>query len=128
MMMMDMDGIKQINDTHGHAFGAYAIAETGRIIKRVVGKKGLASRFGGDEFMAFIPDASIETAQCIGEEIRESVENHSYVKDDVVLEPTICIGISVLKYGDTLETLLTRADAALYHSKRAGRNLVSAFD
>jgi two-component system, cell cycle response regulator len=128
MMMMDMDGIKQINDTHGHAFGAYAIAETGRIIKRVVGKKGLASRFGGDEFMAFIPDASIETAQCIGEEIRESVENHSYVKDDVVLEPTICIGISVLKSGDTLETLLTRADAALYHSKRAGRNLVSAFD
>jgi two-component system cell cycle response regulator len=128
MMMMDMDGIKQINDTHGHAFGAYAIAETGRIIKRVVGKRGLASRFGGDEFMAFIPEASIETARCIGEEIRQSVENHAYVKDNIVLEPTICIGISVLKPGDTLETLLTRADAALYHSKRGGRNLVSAFE
>lgn len=70
---MDMDGIKQMNDTYGHAFGAYAIAETGRIVKTLIGKKGLASRFGGDEFMAFIPNASIENARCIGEEIRGSV-------------------------------------------------------
>lgn len=128
MMMMDMDGIKQINDTHGHAFGAFAISETGRIIKKVVGKRGLASRFGGDEFMAFIPNASIETARLIGEEIRGAVEAHPYVKDDIVLKPTISIGISALKPDDTLETLLNRADEALYQSKRAGRNLVSLSD
>lgn len=128
MMMMDMDGIKRINDTYGHAFGAYAISETGRIVKRLIGNKGLASRFGGDEFMAFIPNASIETARCLGEEIRGSVENHPYVKDDIVLKPTICIGISALKPGDTLETLLRRADEALYQSKRNGRNRVSVSD
>jgi two-component system cell cycle response regulator len=128
MMMMDMDGIKQINDTHGHAFGAYAISETGSIVKRLIGNKGLASRFGGDEFMAFIPNASIETARCIGEEIRCAVENYHFVKDDIVLKPTICIGISILRPGDTLETLLKRADEALYQSKRSGRNLVSVAD
>ena len=128
MMMMDMDGIKQINDTYGHAFGAFAISETGRIIKRLIGNKGLASRFGGDEFMAFIPNASLEPARCIGEEIRGAVENHPYVKDDIVLTPTICIGISALKPGDTLETLLKRADEALYASKRNGRNRVSVSD
>jgi two-component system, cell cycle response regulator len=128
MMMMDMDGIKRINDTHGHTFGAFAISETGRIIKRLVGKNGLASRFGGDEFMAFFPNATIETARRIGEKIRGSVETHPYVKSNVVLKPTICIGISALKPGDTLETLLKRADEALYQSKRAGRNLVSVSD
>jgi two-component system cell cycle response regulator len=128
MMMMDMDGIKQINDTYGHAFGAYAISETGRIIKKLVGNKGLASRFGGDEFMSFIPNASLVMARCIGEEIRESVEIHSFVKDSITLKPTICIGISALKPGDTLETLLKRADEALYQSKRKGRNLVSVAD
>jgi two-component system cell cycle response regulator len=128
MLMMDMDGIKQINDTYGHAFGAYAISETGRIVKRLVGNKGLASRFGGDEFMVFLPNACLETARCVGEEIRGSVEAHSFIKDGIILKPTICIGISALKPGDTLETLLKRADEALYQSKRKGRNLVSVSD
>ena len=125
MMMMDMDGIKQINDTYGHAFGAYAISETGSIVKRLIGNKGLASRFGGDEFIAFIPNSSIEAARCIGEKIRGAVENHHFVKDGIVLQPTICVGISILKPGDTIDTLLRRADEALYRSKRGGRNLVS---
>lgn len=125
MMMMDMDGIKQINDTHGHAYGAFAISETGRLIKKLIDHKGLASRFGGDEFMAFIPNADIKAARRFGEEIRRSVETHPYVKDGLALKTTICIGISVLKAGDTLETLLKRADKALYRSKREGRNRVS---
>lgn len=125
MMMMDMDGLKQINDTHGHAFGAYAIAETGKIIRTVIDQRGLASRFGGDEFMAFVPNAGIEEAGSIGEEIRRSVETHPYLKDGIRLRPTLCIGISVLKPNDNLETLLKRADKALYRSKRSGRNRVS---
>jgi two-component system cell cycle response regulator len=128
MMMMDMDGIKQINDTYGHAFGAYAISETGSIIKRLIGNRGLASRFGGDEFMAFIPNTSIETARCIGEDIRGAIQGHTFVKDNIVLRPTICVGISILRPGDTLDTLLRRADEALYQSKHNGRNLVSLAD
>lgn len=125
MMMMDMDGLKQINDTHGHTFGAYAISETGRIIKAAIDHKGLASRFGGDEFMAFIPNVCAEAAGRVGEEIRRSVETHPYVKDGIALRPTICIGVSTLNTDDSMETLLVRADEALYRSKKAGRNRVS---
>ncbi len=125
MMMMDMDGLKQINDTHGHPFGAFAIAETGRVIKAVIGQKGLASRFGGDEFMAFLPDECAEAAGRIGEQIRRSVEAHAYQKDGLTLEPTICVGVSTLKPADTMASLLKRADEALYQSKRTGRNRVS---
>ncbi len=125
MMMMDMDGIKQINDTYGHPFGAYAISETGRIIKSAIEQKGLASRFGGDEFMAFVPDQCAEAAGRLGEEIRRAVETHAYVKDGHTLKPTICIGVSTLKANDSLASLLKRADDALYRSKREGRNRVS---
>jgi two-component system cell cycle response regulator len=52
LLVMDMDGIKAINDRHGHLFGAYTIGETGRLIGRVLGERGIGSRFGGDEFCA----------------------------------------------------------------------------
>jgi two-component system cell cycle response regulator len=126
MMMMDMDGIKQINDTHGHAFGAYAISETGKIIKAAIGQKGLASRFGGDEFMAFLlPNTAADEAARIAEQIRNDVETYKFVKNGIRISPTICIGISILDATDRMESLIERADEALYQSKRSGRNRVT---
>lgn len=125
MLMMDLDGIKQINDTHGHAFGAYTIAEAGGLIKAVIGQKGLASRFGGDEFMAFLPGAGPGVALHLAEEIRQKIEAHPFEKDSVILGPTISIGLSLLKRGDDMDSLLNRADEALYQAKRSGRNRVS---
>jgi len=125
MIMMDLDGIKQINDTHGHSFGAYTIAETGALIKAIIDQKGLASRFGGDEFMAFIPNVQAEEARQIAEEVRTRVETHPYLKDGISLRPTICIGVSNLKADDSMTSLFNRADEALYTSKRTGRNKVS---
>jgi diguanylate cyclase (GGDEF)-like protein len=125
MMMMDMDGIKQINDTYGHAFGAYAISETGKLIKVAIGQKGLASRFGGDEFMAFLPNMAADEAARIAEQIRSDVETYAFLKDGIRISPTICIGISILDATDRMESLIRRADDALYQSKRAGRNRVT---
>ncbi len=125
MIMMDMDGLKQINDRYGHSFGAYAIAETGVLIKAAYENKGLASRFGGDEFMAFMPNVQPEEAHRVAESLRMRVEIHPYEKDGISLRPTICIGISNLKADDSMTSLFTRADEALYLSKRSGRNKVS---
>ena len=124
MMMMDMDGLKGINDTYGHAFGAFSISEIGRLIKAMIASKGLASRFGGDEFMAFLPGTSLDRAREFAEELREAVEIHNFQKDAVTFSLTISIGITQLEKGDTPETLLERADAALYVSKNSGRNSV----
>jgi two-component system cell cycle response regulator len=128
MIMMDLDGVKQINDTHGHAFGAYTIAETGALIKAIIDQKGLASRFGGDEFMAFLPNVKAEAARQIAEQIRVRVETHPYEKNGISLKPTICLGISNLKADDSMTALFNRADEALYLSKRTGRNKVSVSD
>jgi diguanylate cyclase (GGDEF)-like protein len=128
MLMMDMDGLKRINDTYGHPFGAYSISETGKIIKTVLSPNGLASRFGGDEFMAFLPNTPVNKVMEIAEEIRHNVEQHNYEKDDVEFSLTISIGLAELKENDTPETLLRRADDALYLSKKSGRNKVSVIE
>lgn len=125
MIMIDMDGLKQINDSHGHAFGSYSISQTGKLIKEIIEKRGLACRFGGDEFMVFLPDFNTEKARCIAEDIRKRVENHPYEKDGVTLNPTVSIGVSTLKSDDTMASIFNRADRALYASKNAGRNMVS---
>lgn len=128
MLMMDMDGLKRVNDTYGHPFGAHSISETGKIIKTVMSSKGLASRFGGDEFMAFLPNTSADKSMEIAEDIRHRVEQHNYEKDNTKFSLTISIGLAELKEKDTPESLLKRADAALYLSKKSGRNAVNIME
>lgn len=125
MIMIDIDGMKKINDTHGHAFGAYTISQTGKLIKAATDQRGLASRFGGDEFMVFLPNCALASAVQLAEALRLQVETHAYELDGIPLTPTISVGVSALKENDTMTSLFKRADEALYMSKRAGRNRVS---
>ena len=127
LLMMDMDGLKKINDTHGHLFGAHAIGETGKLIDRVIGGTGQACRFGGDEFSAFLPAHDIEAAIALAEKIRLAVENAGLEKDGISLKPTISIGVA--SYPDTGEKpleLVASADGALYRAKANGKNCVAS--
>jgi len=126
VLMMDMDGVKAINDTHGHLFGAYVIQETGEIIASIVDDSGHACRFGGDEFTAFLPRLSTDPAVEIAERIRRAVEIAPMVREAVVLKPTISIGVaSYPTDGETVIELIEAADRALYRAKAAGKNQVS---
>jgi diguanylate cyclase (GGDEF)-like protein len=125
LMMMDLDGVKQINDTHGHLFGAFSIQQAGKIIQQVLGRKGRASRFGGDEFTAFLPDVEKDAAVEIAEGIRVTFENAGLEKDGIPLKPTISIGVATLPgNGQELLPLIDAADRALYRAKREGGNRV----
>jgi diguanylate cyclase (GGDEF)-like protein len=126
MLMMDMDGVKQINDTHGHLFGAHVIGETGRIIARILGSRGTACRFGGDEFSAFLPGYDRDGGCRIAEEIRVAVEAAGLEKDGIPLSPTISLGVAAFPEGGrrVLE-LVANADAALYRAKAQGKNCVA---
>jgi diguanylate cyclase (GGDEF)-like protein len=125
VMMLDLDGLKQINDTYGHPVGAYTIAEVGKLIGRVIADRGAACRFGGDEFAAFFPGRSKAEGARIGEAIRTAVAEHVFEKDGVQLRPTVSIGVAALpEDARTSETLLRKADEALYRAKKTGRNRV----
>ncbi len=125
VMMLDLDGLKRINDTHGHPVGAHTIAEVGKIIGQVVSPHGAACRFGGDEFAAFLPKFGKRDGIKVGETIRALVANHRFEKDGIVVRPTISIGVSAYpEDGATAELLLRHADEALYRAKKTGRDRV----
>lgn len=125
VMMLDLDGLKQINDQHGHPVGAHTIAEVGKIIGSVVSETGAACRFGGDEFAAFLPGCTKQGALEVGETIRRWVAQHRFEKDGVVVRPTISIGVSAFpEDGKGADALLQRADEALYRAKKTGRDRV----
>jgi diguanylate cyclase (GGDEF)-like protein len=127
VLMMDMDGVKQINDTYGHLYGAHVIGETGRLIARVLGSRGRACRFGGDEFSAFLSGHDLAAASNLAEKIRSAIVNAGMQKDGVSLKPTISIGVACYpESGRDLLELISRADEALYRAKAQGKNRVSA--
>ena len=126
LLMMDMDGVKQINDTHGHLFGAHVIGETGRLIARVLGSHGRACRFGGDEFCAFMPDRDLSSACDIAEQIRHAVETAGMEQDGIPLKPTISIGVACYpEAAGELSKFVSMADEALYRAKKRGKNCVA---
>lgn len=126
VLVMDMDGLKKINDTHGHDHGGFAITETATLIRGVLGDAGECCRFGGDEFIAFLPGRTSDAAASIAERIRDAVAQHAYVKDGIQVAPTISIGVAGFpEDGESQDELFRAADRALYKAKGAGKNRVA---
>lgn len=126
MLVMDLDGIKAINDANGHEFGAFTISCAGKVIGEVVGQRGIACRWGGDEFLAALPGHDLERSLVVGEEIRAAIAAHHFEHDEVTLHPGISVGASAFP-GQAVdaEGLFRTADEAMYRAKRAGKDRVS---
>ena len=124
VLMLDMDGLKAINDRYGHQLGSYCITETGKMIKEHIEGLGMGARFGGDEFVIFL-HCNLEDATDVAERIRLAIDEFEFRKEDIVVAPTISIGVArmtaALKHADALTQV---ADEALYAAKKAGRNTV----
>lgn len=126
VLVMDMDGLKQINDTHGHDVGGWTISEVARVIRPLFEGVGEVCRFGGDEFMAFLPATDRAAGAAFGERVRDAVEKHTFVKDDLRVRPTISVGVAVFSEdGESTDELFRAADRALYRAKAAGKNQVA---
>ena len=126
LLVMDLDGIKQINDENGHLFGAYVIGEAGHLIGGILRGRGIGARFGGDEYVAALPRHDLESAVEVGEEIRRAIDAHRFVREGISLHPSISIGAAAYPLGvEDAKALFHRADEALYRAKRAGKNRVS---
>jgi two-component system, cell cycle response regulator len=125
-LAMDLDGIKRINDTHGHLFGAHVIGEAGRVIGRVLGARGIACRFGGDEFLAALPGHDSDQGARAAEEINRAIAEHHFEHEGIRLHPGISIGVAAFPTDAAdARSLFQRADEALYRAKAAGKNRVS---
>jgi diguanylate cyclase (GGDEF)-like protein len=123
LVLIDLDFFKSINDTHGHAVGDEVIRRASAALQ--IGTRGsdALARFGGEEFIAMLRDMDLLQASMIAERIRQQVESLRGLP--VGLHITASIGVAVSSSTDTLESLLKKADDALYDSKRSGRNTVT---
>lgn len=128
LLVMDLDGLKAINDTYGHLFGAHAIAEAGRTIGALLPRDAVAARFGGDEFVAAVPGRDLEEAARIGERIVAGIREHRFDKDGVELRLGISIGAAAFpQHASEALALFSCADEAMYAAKRAGKGCVRVY-
>jgi len=125
VLMMDLDHFKKVNDEHDHLVGSYVLHDVGSIIKRVCDPYGVSGRYGGEEFISFLPGMSKRKARALADRLRREIAEHVFKKDDTSLHVTISIGVSTFpEDGNTPEILVMKADHALYEAKRTGRNKV----
>lgn len=116
LLMLDLDGLKTINDNYGHPAGDRAIVTVAQCCVDAVRASDLVSRFGGDEFAVLLPDSDLEGARAIATRIEKAVEG-SIVAGQAL---RVSVGISVTDaYIRTVDDLVASADAALYRSKQA---------
>lgn len=121
-LLLDLDHFKKINDTYGHLMGDQILQKLGEILRVEMREEDIAARYGGEEFALILPNTELSVALEIAEKIRARIEN----TDWKISKVTISIGATMLVAGDTVSTLQSRADQALYSSKNHGRNLVSS--
>lgn len=126
LLMVDLDGFKSINDRFGHVAGDMVIRDISEILRRSVRIFDVCTRFGGEEFAVMMPGGTAESAGAIAERIRQRVDTYQRSEPDLAgLRVTASIGVAVSPPGVTARDLIERADRALYHAKRAGKNRVS---
>ena len=123
LIMLDLDNYKDYNDTHGHAAGDELLQALGNILQGQIRQADIACRYGGDEFVLILPEASLEVTKARAEQIQEKAGQIRVVTGHPTLETvTISAGVAVYPdHGYNGEELLKSADEALYRAKRAGR-------
>jgi len=124
LIMIDLDHFKRVNDTRGHQAGDQVLKAFGRLLKRSVRSDMTVARYGGEEFAIIVPGANLEVAGRVGERIRRAVEEHAFRAADGELRMTASVGCAELLPRETRESLIERADRALYAAKQSGRNRV----
>lgn len=122
VFMLDIDHFKRINDTHGHHVGDIFLKQFCQLIGNNIREVDFFGRWGGEEFLLILPATGAEQAVQKAEQLRVLVSEFPF---DIVGQQTTCIGISIYRTDDDVNSLLIRADKALYFSKENGRNKVS---
>lgn len=121
LIMIDIDFFKNINDTYGHNAGDKVLIEIAEILNENTRSSDVSVRWGGEEFMIICLEANDKTVFTIAENIRQKVEETHFYKIDNV---TISVGATISREDDDIDSIIKRADEALYKIKNGGKNSV----
>jgi diguanylate cyclase len=127
IMLADIDHFKRVNDTYGHLFGDQVLRTCGQVLTGAVKGRDVVARFGGEEFLILLPDTPAKGALALAEQIRLSfrkVRIRRTGREEAIEPVTISIGVAVPAPAEAMESVIERADKALYQAKSDGRNCV----
>ncbi|MBU0806614.1 MAG: GGDEF domain-containing protein [Gammaproteobacteria bacterium] len=125
VLMVDIDHFKRVNDDHGHIVGDQALKAVANALKDSLRNVDMVFRYGGEEFMVLLSSTSREAASMVGERLRMAVMGIQYLVENQAIELSVSLGCATLLPGESMDSLLRRADNALFVSKRDGRNRLS---
>lgn len=121
VVLMDVDHFKQVNDRFGHLAGDEVLKAMAAILRREARQTDTAGRWGGEEFLILCPDTSLDHAVILAERIRQGIVHHAFVTG---ARHSASFGLTQWQGGETVDSVLARADAALYRAKENGRDRV----
>jgi diguanylate cyclase (GGDEF)-like protein len=125
IIMFDLDHFKELNDRHGHLCGDAVLAHVGRRMKDVLRGSDLKCRYGGEEFLVLLPETPLHGARRVAETLRREIAERPVAWAGEAVTVTASFGLSQANPGEiSLQTLVGRADRALYAAKEDGRNCV----
>lgn len=126
LIMLDVDHFKNINDAHGHLFGDYVLKTIASRIRDCLRRHDLVGRVGGEEFLVISPESGMDEAVIVAERIRKLVQSKTIGDARVEVSITLSAGVTEMTNKDiNPDSLLSRADTALYMAKDQGRNRVA---
>jgi len=124
LFIMDIDFFKNINDTHGHQVGDKVLIEITQLMIASVREQDFLGRWGGEEFILILPETDLQGSVVLADKLRKTIEQKEFKIDGNDITITISLGGSCYSTGSIVDKCLEEADAALYRSKRNGRNRI----
>ncbi len=123
-VMADLDHFKKINDTYGHLVGDKILHDVATRMVTGARSSDIVGRYGGEEFLIIFQDAALDVTRDLAERIRIRVLADPFIEDSAKLFVTVSLGVAEARADESAESLIRRADAAMYEAKAAGRNRV----
>jgi diguanylate cyclase (GGDEF)-like protein len=128
LLMIDLDGLKPVNDTFGHHYGDQILRGVAEVIQHTVRTSDTPARYGGDEFVVLLPETDAAGAYVVAEKLRRDVAALAIRVSDRVARTSVSVGlVAYPEDGTTVVELMAAADAALYEAKRSGRDRIVGY-
>lgn len=124
LAMLDVDHFKKINDTMGHSTGDKALAHLSKVVKSILRSTDVLARYGGEEFVILLPGSNQKDAVTVVSGLQRDLTKNFFLHNNERVLITFSAGVAERLYGETVDSVLPRADAALYLAKQSGRNRV----
>ena len=127
IIVADIDDFKMVNDQYGHTYGDYVLKEVAELMKQELQREGIVSRWGGEEFLIFLPHVKLNQGIAVGNRLKEKIANHIFKHNGKKTQITITMGVSEYNSEIDLEECIREADQALYRGKQTGKNKVATY-